>query len=37
MWDECDQICTNLNNSYSCQCKANYTLSNNGHCRHNQS
>ncbi len=37
MWDECDQICTNLNNSYSCQCKANYTLSNNGHCRHNHS
>lgn len=34
MWDECDQICTNSNNSYSCQCKSNYTLTNGGHCKH---
>ncbi|RNA36027.1 low-density lipo receptor-related 2 isoform X1, partial [Brachionus plicatilis] len=37
MWDECDQICVNLNNSYSCQCKENYTLKPDGHCSHIQS
>ncbi len=34
MWDECDQTCTNLVNSYSCQCNANYTLLPGGHCKH---
>ncbi len=34
MWDECDQICNNLVNSYSCECKANYTKMANGHCKH---
>jgi hypothetical protein len=34
MWDECDQICNNLINSYSCECKANYSLMQNGHCKH---
>ncbi len=34
MWDECDQLCTNLVNSYSCDCKNNYTLMPNGHCKH---
>lgn len=34
MWDECDQICVNSNNSYSCQCHSNYTLQTDGHCQH---
>ena len=37
MWDECDQICVNTNNSYMCQCNANYTLLTNGHCQHSTS
>ena len=37
MWDECDQLCTNLNNSYTCSCMTNYTLEANGHCKHVQS
>ncbi|CAF0941452.1 unnamed protein product, partial [Brachionus calyciflorus] len=37
MWDECDQLCINRNNSYSCQCKTNYTLQPNGHCKHQTS
>lgn len=34
MWDECDHICVNTNSSYTCQCRANYTLEGNGHCKH---
>ena len=37
MWDECDQNCVNTNNSYTCSCKANYTLIGDGHCQHSTS
>ena len=37
MWDECDQSCTNTNGSYSCSCRANFTVDETGHCKHQTS
>ena len=37
MWDECDQSCSNINGSYSCSCRANFTLEEMGHCKHQTS
>ena len=34
MWDECDQLCFNTINSYTCACRANFTLqADSGHCK----